>query len=679
MPLEQGKSPATISSNIRELVHSGHKQKQAVAIAMDVAGKAKYAEGESQLKYPQRSEEQALLKSIEQNPDDSTAHGMYADWLEDQGRHGEALFRRVIGNPDREVDDIHYEPHKEEVYIAQVDSHPTGEVAYDPINGFVTKNNPNRVLLVHKGPKYRSYWTTPEKAVSVMQGLKSAGVPLRRRAVSAHPDSPDYIADRGTYHKIVDAYDPQHMAGAGEEPVQRSRLRYAAVERQARDPADEGQETETPTIQYPHQDEEEALQKSVLDNPQDSTGKRQYADWLEDQDRHGEAAFMRAPDMSETYFRPGGPVEFDKFYWNKRLNTDANELPGVTYYGVHGFHPYANPPFVQMHVTRIHPDNSHKRYISKYLPPHDAAKVIQEMEAVGATRKNPEAFNSSGVKEATQNEKIYQRLMQWISQHPESQPEEPVRHAAYRAPKGGIAVRGTFYEGGKLIPNMEGDFMNPPKGQEVPVMQYPKPKASLRDRLKAKFAKKEPLVISYARKPVSPIAGSTAEALINAIREANGDATPESMYADYLDENGRPDEASIMRLGGYNIDPTGKVSYPTNYGGTPYHELEAVMQRGRREANGVPTARIGNNRTIQRGENGDIHVLLHGNHVVTAHPNGDYSLFTQNYHTPTTFSVHQEITGERPNRVRGVTMFRGQPFQEGMRFSPRKQIFPKST
>ena len=41
MPLEKGKSKKAISKNISELVNSGREQKQAIAIAMNVAGKSK--------------------------------------------------------------------------------------------------------------------------------------------------------------------------------------------------------------------------------------------------------------------------------------------------------------------------------------------------------------------------------------------------------------------------------------------------------------------------------------------------------------------------------------------------------------------------------------------------------------------------------------------------------------
>lgn len=41
MPLKKGSSKEVVSSNIRELMHSGRPQKQAVAIAMRQAGRPK--------------------------------------------------------------------------------------------------------------------------------------------------------------------------------------------------------------------------------------------------------------------------------------------------------------------------------------------------------------------------------------------------------------------------------------------------------------------------------------------------------------------------------------------------------------------------------------------------------------------------------------------------------------
>ena len=41
MPLKKGKSDAIVSENIRELIHAGHSQKQAIAIALKTAGRSR--------------------------------------------------------------------------------------------------------------------------------------------------------------------------------------------------------------------------------------------------------------------------------------------------------------------------------------------------------------------------------------------------------------------------------------------------------------------------------------------------------------------------------------------------------------------------------------------------------------------------------------------------------------
>ena len=46
IPLKKGKSGKTVNENILRLVHAGYSPKQAVAIAMEEAGRSKKKKGE---------------------------------------------------------------------------------------------------------------------------------------------------------------------------------------------------------------------------------------------------------------------------------------------------------------------------------------------------------------------------------------------------------------------------------------------------------------------------------------------------------------------------------------------------------------------------------------------------------------------------------------------------------
>lgn len=71
--------------------------------------------------------------------------------------------------------------------------------------------------------------------------------------------------------------------------------------------------------------------------------------------------------------------------------------------------------------------------------------------------------------------------------------ETPERMSAYRAPAGGAIARGVYYEGGKLMPDMEGKFMNPPAKTPQPDAKkaYAKDASpSFKERLRAKLKKR---------------------------------------------------------------------------------------------------------------------------------------------------------------------------------------------
>jgi hypothetical protein len=55
MPLKKGKSKKVISENIREMMHSGHPQNQAIAAAMSSAGKSRHKKRKHSMPRPDKN------------------------------------------------------------------------------------------------------------------------------------------------------------------------------------------------------------------------------------------------------------------------------------------------------------------------------------------------------------------------------------------------------------------------------------------------------------------------------------------------------------------------------------------------------------------------------------------------------------------------------------------------
>ncbi len=305
-----------------------------------------------------------------------------------------------------------------------------------------------------------------------------------------------------------------------DEPQRFTRLRYAAVERPARDPAAE----------------ERAMLEAIHKNPEAQHITDEYADLLDEWGRPGEAAFHRLPVMEHGYpDHPDAehlkPTQLNAYPWSKDWHR-----PQTSFAFIHGVSGIQDR--IPMILERIHPSDigpyGHARHLfTKDMTGAQAKHMMKLLDQQGVP-VSPTADGGAG----------QERYRKQIEDLPDTLQETPVRHSAYRAPKGGVVVRSTFYSGGKLIPDMEGDFMNPPQPkQEMPAMQYPpKPKGSLRSRLKAKFSKKEPPVLKYSR---------DAEALVRSAQENPHDSTPHHILADYLDENphlaAHPGAVTILR------------------------------------------------------------------------------------------------------------------------------------
>ena len=107
------------------------------------------------------------------------------------------------------------------------------------------------------------------------------------------------------------------------------------------------------------------------------------------------------------------------------------------------------------------------------------------------------------------------------------QPAAPAQPAHWRAPAGGMVVRGNYYQGGKLVPG---------EAQGQPVKPKKRKMTGLLRELK------NALVVKYAEE-------NEHEAFSQAIRENPSDHGPRLVYADYLQDHGFPAVAEAIQRG----------------------------------------------------------------------------------------------------------------------------------
>lgn len=205
--------------------------------------------------------------------------------------------------------------------------------------------------------------------------------------------------------------------------------------------------------------DEQAFHNAIHKDPRDKTNALVYADWLEENGR---------PTMAEVIRN-----HIEEHGWVDQLS----KMGGAYILGDHvppgGVHfaygmmrdregTMRNGPYVTQRSVSD-PD----KYFSWYYPEgSDEVGITPELRRVANGLKSEGAEVHLSVTGGHIHPKDEPYGPSGSGGNWTGDPDEDRvrrRYAAYRAPAGGMVVRGTAYRGGELIPNMKGKFMNPPK------------------------------------------------------------------------------------------------------------------------------------------------------------------------------------------------------------------------
>jgi uncharacterized protein (TIGR02996 family) len=424
---------------------------------------------------------------------DHTKRGVIADYLTELGRDVEGDRLR---NPDLHVM-IH--PQTGEVVPAQFNLHPVRR-AYENLIGHLHSGNPT----VHPYPfdfermavrtPYGQYTMWDNAHGNLYGGLS-------RRAVHAH-ELPGRLADLlhetygpDDYAAGEDDGDPYREEGLAEYHHLLDALRHAPVEQPLLPtfPAQPAEEGAVPFARRdrPRRYNREAFETAIDQNPLESLNHLAYADWLDENGEPGEAAFRRAMG---NWIQESQGKDLDS-----PLGREATRFPFL--------------------VDRDHPTWTHsiwRRYLPTWAADPNAPEGVSE-RFYGRLRSEPHlayAPNSFWLhwrNRRDMEEGLRRAFMKHGGESPPTDPPlAPERYAAYKAPPGGAVVRGTYFKGGRMIPDLAGSFANPPRATAPR-----KPGGRLARAIKrAKAAKGKPLVVSYGGGEPTAVAFARAMAKI---------------------------------------------------------------------------------------------------------------------------------------------------------------------
>jgi uncharacterized protein (TIGR02996 family) len=273
----------------------------------------------------------------------------------------------------------------------------------------------------------------------------------------------------------------------------------------------------------------DAFLAAIRANPEDAAPKGAYADWLDEraaspEAEPGDAAVAAIVRHEAT---AGRRHEWHGLMSGRRTYGRI-ELPGrIIQFGSHPDEPDAVHVWVGEPARRMARRATGSEYWHATVMSRARARAVADLaEGLRGT-----VFLGHDRHEAS-DRPLHDSLDR-------TEPARPERLAAAQAPAGGLISRGVMYPAGEFLPDL-------PPG--LPAPPAPAPRRPVRERVRKLLAGRRGGRVRQEREGAAvKFSAADDEAFRGAIAASPRDAAPRLVYADYLDETGRPEAAAALR------------------------------------------------------------------------------------------------------------------------------------